>query len=36
MRRYLRLYGHFVRFSFGPLGPESFEENMQILEACVG
>ncbi len=25
----------FVRFSFGPLGPESFENDMEILSQCV-
>ncbi|CAM9742790.1 unnamed protein product [Ectocarpus fasciculatus] len=27
--------GHFIRFSFGPLPPESFEEDIDILSKCV-
>jgi aspartate/methionine/tyrosine aminotransferase len=26
---------HFIRFSFGPLAPESFEQDMEILSKCV-
>lgn len=26
---------HFVRFSFGPLSPESFERDLEILAACL-
>ena len=26
---------HFMRFSFGPLGPDSYEADMEILSKCV-
>jgi len=26
---------HFVRFSFGPLEPKSFDSNLEILAACL-
>ncbi len=29
-------HGNLFRFSFGPLLPESFEENMEILAKCLG
>jgi aspartate/methionine/tyrosine aminotransferase len=28
--------GEFIRFSFGPLEPESLEENLSILKSCLG
>ncbi len=28
-------HGQFIRFSFGPLAPESFDENMRILSQCI-
>lgn len=29
-------HDHFIRFSFGPLSPDSFENDIHILEQCVG
>jgi hypothetical protein len=26
---------HFIRFSFGPLGPDSYDNDMKILAKCV-
>ena len=28
-------HGNFIRFSFGPLEPESFDENIRILKSCL-